>query len=161
MAGTPGKIIGVQVNGAFISCEVSCEINFDTDMIPASAVDSGGWKEYIAGMRGWSMGVDANLLLNNVASDIKTVFTTGFINRLPLFVSFSTYASSTIQLKFSGNALVKDGSISAPRDGLANWHLTFQGTGKLTPTYIDFDLLIDAMPASMDWQIIVNEDVTP
>lgn len=156
---TPGKFLGVKVNGAFVSCETNCTINFDIDMIAASAVDSGGWKEFVAGIRGWTISLDANLILDPVASDIKALITSGLINRLPLFVSFSTRPSVAIQLVLSGACLLSGGSITAPVKGSATWNVTLQGTGELDTQYNDFALLIDSMPAAMDWPTIVNEDV--
>lgn len=155
---TPGQFLGVRINGVFTSCETSCTINFGVDMLPASAVDSEGWKEFIAGIRTWSIGVDANLLLEVVSSDIKSLITTAFINRLPIFVEFATRPSVEIQLVLSGACLLSAGSITAPVKGNATWNITLQGTGALTTQYQDFDLLIDAMPSLADYPIIVDED---
>lgn len=126
-------------------------------MIPSSAIDSGGWAEFVAGLRSWTISVNGNLLLEAVGSDIKALIQSGYINQLPLFAQFSTRPSSDIQLQFSGAALFNTGSISAASTGVANWTATLQGTGKLTATYQDFPLLIDAMPAEMDYPIIVDE----
>lgn len=156
---TPGKFLGLKVNGAFVSCETSCSISFDVNMLAASAVDSGGWKEFIAGIRGWQVTVDANLLLEAVPADIKAIITTGLINRLPMFIQFSTRPSVEIQMILSGAVLLASGSITAPAKGNATWNISFQGTGPLTTTYHDFDLLINAMPSFEDYPIIVNEDV--
>lgn len=152
-----GSLIGLNVNGAFISCETSCQINLNQVMIPSSAIDSGGWAEFIAGLRSWTISVNGNLLLEAVGSDIKALIQSGYINQLPMFAEFSTRPSSDIQLKFSGAVLFNTASISAASTGLANWTAALQGTGKLTPTYHDFPLLIDAMPAEADYPIIVDE----
>lgn len=152
-----GSLIGLMINGAFISCEVSSQINFNQVMIPSSAIDSGGWAEFVAGLRSWSITVNGNLLLEVVPSDIKALITTGFINRQPIFVMFSTQQSSEIQLSFSGAALFSQGSIAAAAVGVANWSATLQGVGKLTTAYQDLALLIDAMPAESDYPIIVDE----
>ena len=158
MAGISGKIIGLKINGVFTSCEISCQMDFQTEMLPASAVDSGRWKEFIAGVRGWTMQVNGNLLLEAVSSDIKALITTGYINGLPLFLQFSTRASSTIQMILSGAALLSAGNITSPITGSATWSANFQGTGELDTTYNDFGLLIDAMPSSADYPIILDED---
>jgi len=152
-----GNLIGLVINGAFVSCETSCQINFNQNMIPSSAIDSGGWAEFVSGLRSWTISVNGNLLLEAVGSDIKAMIQTGFINQLPMFAQFSTRPSSDIQLQFSGAVLFNTASISAAGTGVANWVATLQGTGKLTPTYQDFPLLIDAMPSEADYPIIVDE----
>ncbi len=159
MPGVAGKIIGLKVNGAFVACETSCTLNFDREMLPASALDSGGWKEFLYGDRGWNMSVDAGLLLQSVGADIKSILMAAFIDSLPLYVQFSTRPSVNIQLTLSGLALVSGGSITAAMASASSWNCNFQGTGPLTPSYNDYDLLIDAMPEFEDYPIIVSEQV--
>ena len=125
--------------------------------MPASAITSGGWKEFIKGIREWSLTVDGNLLLESVPSDIKGIITTGFIGQYPMIASFATRITSTIQLALSGAVLLDSASISAPQTGPANWNATFQGTGVLDFQYNDFDLLIDASPPETQWQTVVDE----
>lgn len=157
MAGVAGSIIGLKVNGSFISCEVSCTFNFTIDLLDSSAIDSGRWKEFIQGIRSWTMTVNGNLLLQAVPSDIKAIITTGLMQGLPVFVEFSTRPSSEIQMILSGAALLQSGSINGPASGSANWTCQFQGTGALKTTFNDYDLLIDALPAESPYPIIVDE----
>lgn len=159
MAGISGNLIGLKINGAFVSCETSCEFSFENDMIPCSAEDSAGWKEFIMGIRSWKMVVNAGLLLESVGADIKTIITGALMARLPIFLQFSTRPSSTLEMIISGSALPNTGGITAPSNASANWNCTFQGTGPLSTTFQDYLLLIDAMPPEADYPIIVNEDV--
>lgn len=152
-----GSLIGLIINGAFVECETSCQINFNQDMLPSSAIDSGGWKEFINGIRSWTISVNGNLLLEAVGSDIKALIQTGFINQLPMFAQFSTRPSSDIQLQFSGACLFNTASITAASTGAANWTANLQGTGMLTAAYQDFSLLIDAMPSFADYPIVIDE----
>lgn len=151
-----GAFIGISINGAFVSCETSCQINFNQNMLPASAVDSGGWAEFIAGLRSWTVSVSGNLLLESVPTDIKAMITTGYINQYPMFCEFKTSPASDIQMSFSGAVLFSQGSISAASTGVANWTLTLNGTGVLQTSYQDFALLIDALPAEKDYPLIIN-----
>lgn len=153
-----GSLIGLMINGAFVSCETSCQINFNQVMIPSSAIDSGGWAEFVAGLRSWTISVNGNLLLESVPTDIKGLITSGFINQLPLFAEFKTQPSSDIQISFSGAILFNQASISAASTGVANWTATMQGTGQLSTSYNDLPLLIDAMPSEADYPIIVDEN---
>lgn len=152
----PGSLIGLMINGAFVSCEVSCQINFNQNMIPSSAIDSGGWAEFVAGLRSWTISVSGNLLLEAVGSDIKALIQTGFINQYPMFAEFSTQPSEDIQLSFSGAVLFNTASIAAASTGVANWTATLQGTGQLAANYQNLPLLIDAMPSEADYDIIVD-----
>lgn len=159
MSGIAGRLIGLKVNGVFISCEVSCDFNFQADMLPASAIDSAGWKEWIAGIRSWSMSVSGQLLAEAVGADFKTILNT-FFTRLPVSLIWGTRPTATTQLSISGTALLASGTASAPSKGNATWNVVFQGTGALVTSFEDFMLIIDAMPPSADYPIIVDENVT-
>lgn len=151
-----GNLIGIMVNGAFVSCETSCQINFGVNMLNSSAVDSGRWAEFVPGLRNWTISVNGNLLLEAVSSDIKALITSGYINGNPLYVVFSTRPQSDTQMSFAGAAYLSQASISAAAKGLANWSANFQGTGALTTSYTEYDLLIDAMPSLAAYPIILD-----
>lgn len=159
MPGIPGRLLGLQVNGVFISCEVSSTFNFQADMLPASAIDSAGWKEFLAGIRSWSMSVSGQLLAEAVGADFKTVLNTYF-SRLPVLLIWGTRPSATTQLSISGSALLASGSATGGSKGSSTYDLSFQGTGVLQTSFEDFSLIIDAMPAIEDYPIIVDVRVT-
>ena len=159
MPGIAGNLLGFKANGAFANCETQCSIKFDRDLLPASAEDSGNWKEYLYGIRGWSISVDGNLLLEAVPNDIKTLLRTGYFRDFPTYVQFSTAEGSNLELIYSGNALFQSGSITAPGQGKANWTVTMQGTGALTVKQQDYSLIINAMPIVADYPLIVNTRV--
>lgn len=152
-----GSLIGLMINGAFVSCETQCQLNLNQVMIPSSAIDSGGWAEFVAGLRNWTISVNANLLLESVGSDIKAMIQTGYINQFPMFAQFKTQPSVDIQMSFSGAVLFSQASISAASTGVANWTAILQGNGELTADYQDFALLINALPSEADYPIIVDE----
>lgn len=159
MSAIPGSLIGLQFNGVFTSCEISSDINFSADMLPASAVDSGGWKEFIRGIKSWSMSVNGQLLAEAVGADFKTMVD-AFDSGQPVFVSWGTRPSAVTQLSLSGFALVSAGSATGPNKGKATWTINFQGTGVLDTNFQDYSLIIDAMPAEADYPIIFDLDVT-
>lgn len=159
MAGIAGRLIGLQIGGVYISCELSCDITFSVDMLPASAVDSAGWKEFIAGIRSWAVNVNGQLLTEAVGADFKTIVN-AIYSRLPVFLIWGTKPSAMTQMTISGIALPTSANATAPNKGAATWNVSFQGTGAPTTSFEDFSLLIDAMPASADYPIIVDEDVT-
>lgn len=154
-----GRLIGLKINGAFVSCETSCSINFGRELLPASAVDSGGWREFIAGVREWGVSVAGNLLLEAVGSDIKSILLAGYFKDNPIYVQFSTRPTSDIELIFSGLAKLNSADINAPVSGVSNWNAVFKGNGKLEMRSQEYGLLIDAMPPEADYPIIVDQDV--
>lgn len=159
MGGIAGRLLGLQVNGVFISCEVACTFNFQADMLPASAVDSAGWKEFIMGIRSWTMSVDGQLLAEATGADFKTILNS-FFTRIPILLTWGTRPSALTQMSISGNALVASGAATGPSKGPATWNVSFQGSGALTTSFEDFSLIIDAMPSSADYPTIVDENVT-
>ena len=147
----------MRVAGISVACEVSCDFNFAADMIPASAIDSGGWKEFLSGLRSWTATVNGRLLVEAVGADFKTIYRS-FEDGLPVFLTIGTRPSATTQLTISGNARVASGSLSAPSRGSTTWNISFQGTGKPQTNFQDFRLLIDAMPSDAGYPTIVEED---
>jgi len=159
MPAVAGSILGLKANGAFVSCELSCSINFDRELLPATAVDSGGWKEFIYSVRSWSVSVNGNLLLEAVGSDIKSFLNAGYFESRTIYIQFSTRPSSDIQLVFSGTALFQSADITGANTGKANWNAKLQGSGKLAMTFQDYSLLIDAMPPESDYPTTIDQDV--
>lgn len=159
MAGISGRLMGLKVGGVFISCEISSDFNCQADMLPASAIDSARWKEWIAGIRSWGMSVNGQLLAEAVGADFKTVMNSYF-SGLPVFLIWGTRPSATTQLSLSGSALLSAASATGPSKGASTYTLTFQGTGELQSSFEDFALIIDALPYDTDYPIIVNENVT-
>lgn len=151
----PGKLLGVQVGNSFVSCETSCDFNCTVDMLPASAVTSGRWKEFIPGMRGWTVTVNANLLLATQAADVKTVMSAIETGEL-MGISFATRTGISPHMIISGFAYPQTVSISAPVTGLATSTITFQGNGPTTLDFEEFWLIINAMPANSDKPIYID-----
>lgn len=149
-----GNRINLSFNGLNISCQTSCELSFDAEMIGASSVSSGRWKEFVQGIRGWAFNVNANVLKNSLSgADYKNVLAAYFSGQRVLMEMKSTTGELN-ELTFSGYVLVGSGAISAGNAGAATWNGTFQGTGPLTSNLEDFGLIINAMPIEADYPII-------
>lgn len=127
----PGNLIGLKIDGNFVDCETSCEVSWETDLLPASPQDSGGWKEYIAGVRSWSVTLNAAMLLRMSGTGLNTIlnaFLTGgnmavrvTTKRQDLYPSFTIY----------GNVILQNGGLSAAVNSMASWNATLQGNGKM------------------------------
>jgi predicted secreted protein len=150
-----GKMIGITVGGIFISCETSCDFNCEVEMLPASAVTSGRWKEFIPGIRSWTMSVNMNLLLASAGSDAKTLLKAVLTGEM-LALEFRTRSSISPFLIISGNAFVQSQGISAANAGKATSTVTFQGSGPFITNFEEFYLIINAMPIEADYEIIID-----
>lgn len=149
-----GNRINLSWNGLNISCQTACELSFDAEMIGASSVTSGRWKEFVAGIRSWSLTVNANVLKNNTSgADIRNVLA-AYLSGQRVFMEMKSTTGELVELIFSGYILVSNGGIQAPSVGSATWNGTFQGTGELTTNIEDFGLIINAMPIEADYPII-------
>lgn len=159
MAGIPGRLLGLQVNGIFISCEVSCTFNFNVNMLAASAVDSAGWAEFIAGLRSWTVNVNGQLLAEAAGADFKTLMNAVFL-RQQVLVKIGTRSTATTQMSITGKAIPSSGNFTGANKGASTWTMTLQGTGAPVASFEDFGLIIDAMPAVADYPLIYDLDVT-
>ena len=149
-----GNRINLSWNGLNISCQTTCELSWDAEMIGASSVSSGRWKEFVQGTRSWSMTVNANLLkANNTGADVRNVLA-AYLSGQRVFMEMKSTTGELTELIFSGYILVQNGGIQAGSTGVATWNGTFQGTGELTTNIEDFGLIINAMPIEADYPII-------
>lgn len=151
-----GNRINLYFNGLPISCQTSCELSFDAEMIGASSVSSARWKEHVAGIRSWSFSVNAKTLKSNTSgSDVRNVLA-AYLSGQRIFMEMKSTTGELNELTFSGYVLVQNGGIQAPGSGSSTWNGTFQGTGALNTNVEDFGLIIDAMPIDAAWPIIFD-----
>lgn len=153
-----GALIGVRINGQFVSCETNCEFHVDVDMLPASPPASGRWKSVIPGLRNWTMTVDGNLLLASVGADVKTVLNAIITGEL-VELEFRTRTGIAPYLIIAGNGYPQSADITAASTGKAKWNVVFQGDGPFTTDFETFWLIINSMPIEADYPIIINEDI--
>lgn len=150
-----GKMMGVTVDGDFISCELESTLYFDKDMVPVSSVKSGKWGEVVPGKRSWSITVNMALLKSKAPQDFKTLYDAYFDDTL-LQVSFRTRLSVDQYLIFEGQGYLKSGDASAPRSGLATGNMVIVGSGILNKSWEEFWMIINAQPANADKPVIVD-----
>lgn len=150
-----GALIGLRINGNFVSCETACDFSFDVNMLAASTPDSGRWAGFIPGLRSWKMTVNMNLLLASVGADIKTVLQ-AVITGESVDLEFRTNMSISPHLIISGTAYPQTGGITAPGKGNATANVSFQGSGAFTCDFEQFWLIINAMPANSDKPVYID-----
>lgn len=126
-----GNLLGVKLGGQFIDCEMSCELNFENDLLPASPIDEGRWKSYIDGVRSWNVAVNAGTLMRMSGTGFNTILN-WFINGGLMEVSIETKAQDIYpSLVISGNVRLRNGGLSASVNTLSTWNTTLEGDGPM------------------------------
>ena len=118
--GTAGSPVWTIVGG-----QRSADLSRSADSIDVSHKTSGGWKSSKAGLRGWSIDLDALVLLSDAALPyLETAFQTGAEVNVQML-----YPDGTVQ---SGWGSLTDFSLKTPHDGEASISGTIEGNGPLT-----------------------------
>jgi len=126
-----GNLLGVQINGEYISCETSCEFNFEADMKGASPVDAGRWKEVIPAVRSWNVTVNAGLLIQAAGASAGTVLS-AYLTGEEVIIRFAVKDTLMPAFILEGKAYVNSGTISASVNSKASWNCSFTGSGPFT-----------------------------
>lgn len=103
----------------------SWSLDLGVDDIDVTSFDSGGKKEFIAGLTEWSGSFEGSLKADDTDGQ-KAIFA-AWAAGTPLTLTFQVSSGVT----FSGSAYVKP-SIEVPVDDKASFSCDFQGTGELT-----------------------------
>lgn len=123
-----GNLLGVEINGKFVTCETSCEFNFDADMMAASATQSGGWKEVIQGLKSWSVSVNAAMLVQSAETDLTTIIN-AFASGERMRIRIKTKVAMVGSILITGYVVVQNGGLSAAVNSTAGWNTVLQGDG--------------------------------
>jgi len=127
-----GNIIGLEISGNFIACETSCEINFDADMRPASPVDAGGWKSFIPGLKGWTVNLNAQMLITSAQANQTTILN-AFMSGDRIGIRFASKFTDISNFELKGYAYIQNGGISAAVNTNVGYTTTLLGDGALNP----------------------------
>lgn len=144
-----GRLMGTSVDGTFISCEIDSALQFQGENLPASSIESGMWSEFIYGKKSWTITVNGHLLKREAGQDFKKLYA-AFFNNQVVKVQFRTRPFVDQYLIFEGNALISMGGANAPNRSVANWNITFQGSGILNMEWEEFWKIINSMPPAAD-----------
>lgn len=126
---TSGNLLGLQINNEFIACEMSCDFNFETEMLSASPIYTGRWEDSIPGVRSWNISLNAGLLMRMVGAGLPNVIN-AFMTGEKMAIAFRTKLNDYLpNLVITGNVLVQSGGISSSVNALASWNVTLKGCG--------------------------------
>lgn len=134
-----GNLLGLEIDGTFVQCETSCNLEIETDMLPASAITSGRFKEIIPGMRSWQMSVNANMLLRAAGSSIAHVldlYLSGGVSTVRFMIKNENFPEFTVY----GQAYLQAASINGEVNTDSTWDATFIGTGELSKVISEPDI---------------------
>lgn len=124
-----GNLLGLEINGVFISCEISCDFSFEAEMRPASPITSGRWSSSVPGIRSWSINLNASMLLMMLDGASLPVVLNAFFTGALLGVRFMVKNPAIPNFRLYGNAFVQSGAISGTVNVLAGWNVTLKGDG--------------------------------
>lgn len=127
----PGNLIGLEINGNFVSCEMSCEFNYEGELLPASPMQEGGWAEWIMGVKTWNISLNAGMLLRMMGTGLPEVLN-AFLKGEKLNIRFGTNRVDMPNFLIVGKVWPGNGTISAGVNARANWNTTFKGDGPFT-----------------------------
>lgn len=102
------------------------KLDIDAAALETTNFSSGGWKEFIAGLKDWTGSFDANWDVANDTNGQAVIQSNMFAG-----------TSMTVELdvdgthKYTGSILVTKSSIDAQVKGIITISYTFQGTGAL------------------------------
>lgn len=128
-----GSLMGLEINGTFIKCELSCEFTYETDLRSASPVDAGRWKEWVPGVRSWSINLNAAMLMRMAGTGVDVVLN-AFLTGEILNVRFVPKRLDVPHLEIRGKAFVRSGGINAIANTRSTWTTTLTGHGPFSVT---------------------------
>jgi predicted secreted protein len=107
-----------------VAAAKSDELQGECDLIEKASATQQGWREYVAGRKGWSLNLSWLVV---AVVDIKAVLQVG--TRVKIRIGGRTFYSST---GLEGYAIVKMCKTNHTRGNLANGTFQFVGDGPLT-----------------------------
>lgn len=100
-------------------------LSLDSDTIDVTTKDDGDWRQFLAGLKSWTISCDALFIEGDVA---RQKIIQAFNNGTTVVVKFSKPTAFSM----SGNAIVTHLEFGAPLEDAFTASVEFQGTGSLT-----------------------------
>lgn len=123
-----GNKIGVYVGGTLIACATSATFEGQNTMIDATCKDNNGAEQVIPGQQSWSMSVDA-LVKYDAAYGIDDLDAV-WLNQQEVTIRMGT--GVTGDPYYEGTAYIESFSKNAGLNEVANYSVSFKGTGNVT-----------------------------
>ena len=117
----------VKVNGQKVAEISNWSMELDADDIDVTSFDSDGWKEYIAGSRGWSGSFEGNFVPDDTEGQGALIM--AWVNSENVELQLDVDEN----ISFSGSAMITL-SMDAAVDDKVSFSCDFQGSGVLDIT---------------------------
>jgi len=119
-----GKDLLIAIGGRVIAAQSTCNLNLQQDTIEVCSPVSGPWREYIPSTLGWDVSCDGLIYAPEYADELMEVLTSRQKVRL-------SYYDPELRIVRSGYAIPTGLQQGASISDLANYSLTFLGSGEL------------------------------
>ncbi len=106
-------------------------LNIAEGAMDATSKDSGGWKEYLPGLREWGI-TGSGLYLGETTDAGQNVLWTEIGAQSAIYLQLYELSTATGNVMWTGNAVVTALDIGSPLDKPADIKITAKGTGALT-----------------------------
>lgn len=152
-----GKIIGIKIDGGWTPCELECQLQFESELLPTSSRKKGYWRDFVEGLRGWSVSLSGRMtpMATNKAA-FNQVVQKYLRNENSFEIAFATKNGYWPAMKLSGKTMLVNCDFQANTTEMASYNMTFQGCGNLEFEIDDLWSLINAMPAPADKPKVVD-----
>jgi len=124
-----GKDVTGSIDDVVIFCGTDCTFTEEKEVIPASTVTSGGWKEFRLRKRSWTF---------DVTGLIKIDSTDGQVSYFDLITSTEAVNLDNVSVSFTdgdGNTVILQGSMYKPETSISN---PVDESSKATVRFIGF-----------------------
>lgn len=134
---TKGIDILIKVDDEIVALQKGATLNRSTETIDTTTKTSGGWKEFVASLKEWSIDCDGLYTLPraNGTSSFR-VLEDAFRNGEPIDVEFALADETEVAVGdtvgFTGQAIIVDFPLEAPMDDSVTFSVALQGTGALS-----------------------------
>jgi len=113
--------------GIQLDLEMETTLTVSMDTIETTDKDSAGWKKFEDGDKSWTCSGSANL--DWTATENASTFFANLVTGDA--IAFDVGSANDVKF-YSGSGLLTEWSLEGPRNGLATFSYSVQGTGALT-----------------------------
>ena len=127
----------IKIGTEIVALQKGATLNRSAETIDKTTKSSGGWKEFVASFKEWSIDCEGLYTLPTASgTSAFRLLEDAFVDGDPVTVEFvlsdTTGVSTGDTVGFTGQALIVDFPLEAPQDDGVTFSVSLQGTGALT-----------------------------